>query len=253
LGDVPGPPGRDAHADGSPEPPTTPHTEAIAAALTEGVRALRAGRAAEAVPLLLRVCDDPELAAAADLRDVRARALSLCAEALFLAGRGAEALGRAGAALAAARRLGDIEGIQEIEQLQLRIAAAAPSEDPAPRPSERERETLRRSGLDGVDQLYAGAPPELRADWLLRRATVAAEDRDADLAIAAAERALAEGAAVPRVGVLARTLLARLAPDRAPLLLQQALDSARDAGEHTLVGAVVRAAALAGIALDGER
>jgi hypothetical protein len=237
--------------------PAEAHGEAIAAALAEGVRALRAGRADDAVPLLVRVCDDEALAAAEDLRDVRARALSLCAEALLLAGRAPEALRRAGAALAAARRLGDIEGVQEIEQLQQRIAAAAPGSpgegEAAPRLSERERASLRAAGVDAVDELYAGAPAELRGDWLLRRATVAAEDDQVQLAVSAAERALAEGAEVVRIAVLARLLLARLEPDRAPHLLQEAVDVARDAGAHTLVAAVARAAALAGQALDSER
>ena len=227
-----------------------PHTAAVASALADGVRALREGRPADAVPLLVRVADDRALAASPELRDVRARALSLCAEALLLAGRTGEAVLRAQAAVVAARAAGDVDGVDQVERLQQRIARAAPAEDPAPRLTDRERTTLRAAPLEGVDAVYGGAPAELRADWLLRRATVAVEDGDLALGEAAVGRALVEGRDLPRVVVLGALLLARIRPGDAGALLQSALDAARSAQAHTLVGAVVREAGLAGVELD---
>ncbi len=99
--------------------------EALAARLAGGLRLLRDGKAAEAAAELEIVCRDPDLASARDLRDVRARAMSLHAQALWKSGRPADALPYLEAGLRLARALGDVEGTQEIEALRQQIRAAA--------------------------------------------------------------------------------------------------------------------------------
>lgn len=103
--------------------PETPET--LAARLAGGVRLLREGKPAEAAADLDVVCRDPDLAAAQDLRDVRARAMSLYAQALWKSGRPAEALPYLEAALRLARALGDVEGTQEVDALRQQLRDAA--------------------------------------------------------------------------------------------------------------------------------
>jgi hypothetical protein len=107
-------------ASGAPRGP-----ESLASRLADGLRLLREGKAAEAAAELEVVCRDPDLAGATDLRDVRARALSLLAQALWKSGRAPESLPYLEAALRLARALGDIEGTQEIEALRQQIRDAA--------------------------------------------------------------------------------------------------------------------------------
>lgn len=213
----------------------------LAASLAQGVRALREGRFDEAVAALGAVCDDAAFRAAADLVDIRARALSLYAEALWLSGRAEEALPRADAALIAARRAGDIEGVDQVERLRERIRGAlkkAPITLGAPE----------RRELDAIEAAYAPGPE--RAEVLLRRASTALLDGDAAIAVAAALRAREVTPGVPRVAVLTALVVARAAPDRASEELLAALEAARAGSDPTLVGAVLREAALAGIALE---
>ncbi|MEZ4241285.1 MAG: hypothetical protein R3F59_35035 [Myxococcota bacterium] len=235
-------------ADEPPDP--DPHADALGRALAEGIEALRRGQHRQAATALAAVCDDRAFARAADLADVRARALSLCAEALLGAGQPQQAMARAQSALVLARRLGDTLGVQDIEQLQQRIARAAPG--PRAGGGGAADASLLEVPADEVDRKLAGAPPELRADWLQRWAAAAASAGRTRDAAAALDRALHEATEVLRVQVLARIALAALRPADAGALLQRALDLARDADQHTLVGAVARAAAQAGVAIDGE-
>jgi len=99
--------------------------ETLAARLASGLRLLRDGRASEAAVELEIVCRDPDLAGAQDMRDVRARAMSLLAQALWKSGRADEALPYLEAGLRLARALGDVEGTQEIETLRQQIRDAA--------------------------------------------------------------------------------------------------------------------------------
>ena len=99
--------------------------DTLAARLALGLRLLREGKAAEAAAELEVVCRDPDLAGAPDLRDVRARAMSLYAQALWKSGHSAEALPYLEAGLRLARALGDVEGTQEIEALRQQIRDAA--------------------------------------------------------------------------------------------------------------------------------
>jgi hypothetical protein len=106
----------------------------VAARLATGLRLLREGRAAEAAVEHEVVCLDPGLAAATDLRDIRARALSLHAQALWRSGRPADALPFLEGALRLARVLGDVEGVHEVEALRDEVRRAAglqPPPDPA--------------------------------------------------------------------------------------------------------------------------
>lgn len=216
--------------------------------LARGVRALQEGRPAEAVPLLVAVCDDPEFAAATDLVDIRARASSLCAEALLLVGRPAEAMVRAESALVAARRTGDTDGVDQIERLRERIRAALGSPADGVLPAGDAGVTLTIAEIEArFHDLGA------RAEWLLRKAATDARDGRGSDALDAANRAIEAAPGSVRIGVLGRLVIARVDPVRAPAELQAALDLARDASEFTLVGAVVRAAELAGIPLDAGR
>lgn len=115
-----------------PDLDSPPPAEPIAGRLAAGVRLLREGRAAEAAAALEIVCRDPELAAAQDMRDIRARSFSLYAQALWKSGRPADALPYLEAALRLTRALGDVEGTQEVEALRQEIRDAAGLRPPAP-------------------------------------------------------------------------------------------------------------------------
>jgi tetratricopeptide (TPR) repeat protein len=202
----------------------------LGARLAEGLAHLRAGRPADAVPALTEVAEG--LRRARDLRDVRARALSLLAQALMQSGRPAEGLPAADAALRLAHELQDAEGVAEIGALRTQLqeaATRAPGRAPARPPGERE-------GLlhDAGRALDAGRPEEA-------------------VASAARALALAEDAGDVRVAVLARLLLARARPETAPAELEAARALADENDDFTLVGAVARTAALLGVRLAPER
>jgi tetratricopeptide (TPR) repeat protein len=215
----------------------------LAGALRDGVSALRQGQAEQAVSLLASVCDYPEFVAASELLDIRTRALSLCAEALLLAGRPAEALPRAETALQLARQLGDLEGVDEIERLRVRIQRAA-----VPGEGGRQGEaSLLSQSLDELE-LQARRPID-RAELLVRKATAELEAGHPEQAAEAAERALLAAPQYPRTSVLARLTLARAQPERAAQLLREAAEIGRDAEDFNLVGWVARSAELLGLDL----
>jgi tetratricopeptide (TPR) repeat protein len=214
----------------------------LASALRDGVSALRQGRAEQAATLLASVCDHPAFVAAAELLDIRTRALSLCAEALLLSGRPAEALPRAETALQLVRQLGDLEGADEIERLRVRVQRALPG--PAAMGGD--------SGLlaQSLEELELSARrPIDRAELLVRKATVELEAGHPALAVAAAERALLAAPQSPRTSVLARLTLARVQPERALQLLREAAEIGREAEDINLVGWVARSAELLGLDL----
>ncbi|MEQ1506010.1 MAG: hypothetical protein ABMB14_27510 [Myxococcota bacterium] len=221
-------------------------SESLAAMLADGVRALRAGRPHDAAAKLVAVCDDREFATATDLRDIRARASSLCAQALLDAGRPAEALPRAEVALGLARSLGDTEGVADVEQLRDKIRAAIDARAVIPPDTAQ----LAARSVEDIERRHVD--PEQRAEWLVRKANAEIEAGRPGDAVAVAERAVSAAPGSVRVAVLARMTVARAAPERAATELQAALDLARDADAFTLVGAVVKAAELAGVPLDAE-
>lgn len=221
-------------------------SEWLAGRLVAGVAALQAGRPHEAVPLLIEVCDDPELIAATDMRDIRSRALSLCSQALMQAGRAEDALRRVEAALVLARELGDTEGVHEVEGLrdQIRdLVAKRVPDDPHSRALA--SRTLAELEAEIRDPLR-------RAEILIRKANAEIEAGQTHDAVQSARAALAAAPRVPRIGVLARLTLVRADPMSAVAELEAAADVARDAGEFTLLGLVARAAELAGVQLKTE-
>ena len=203
---------------------------ALGARLAEGLAHLRAGRPAEAVPALTEVAEG--LRRARDLKDVRARALSLLAQALMQSGRPSEGLAPADAALRLAHELGDAEGVAEIGALRTQLQEAATRVPPRP-----------------------PARPLGEREGLLHDAGLALDAGRADEAAARAARALelAEDAGDVRVVVLARLLLARARPETAPAELEAARALADENDDFTLVGAVARTATLLGVRLAPER
>lgn len=206
-------------------------TTRIARMLADGVTALKSGRFDEAAQLLGAVCDAPSFAAATDLLDVRGRASSLCAEALLLAGHPEQAMPRIDAALALARRAGDIEGISEVERLQERIRRA-------PRPS-----------AQRIPQLPPTAATD-PAERLLQEAAAALDAGQRERAQSAADRAIAIAADRPRIAVIGRILRAKAEPSSASRELNEAAALARSASEPTLLALVIKTAELLSIALD---
>ncbi len=114
-------------------------TQELAAELAAGIRALERGEAAEALRHLEAVVASEALAAAEDLQDIRARALSLHAQAALAVGELATADGSVIEALRLLRGLGDERGRQQVRALQGEIVGAIAREraDAAQRAQER--------------------------------------------------------------------------------------------------------------------
>jgi tetratricopeptide (TPR) repeat protein len=213
-----------------PEEPE-PASARLGGRLAEGLAALKAGRPADAIGALSEVCAG--LRDAPELRDVRARALSLLAQALLGVGRPSEALAPADAALRLARELHDTEGVAEIEAIrgELVEAAVRAAARPPARPLTVEREAL------------------------LHEAGVAVEAGRIEEAIGCATRALTLAREVGdvRVEVLARLVLARATPAHAAQELIVAHSLADERDEFTLVGVVARTATLLGVRLPSAQ
>ena len=215
----------------------------------QGYDALREGRAEAAAGLLGPAVDDPELARAADLQDLRARVCSLYAQALLESGRPLDAEAPIRDALRIAKKLHDDVGVYELRMLQGRIASAVVDVTRAAAEA-RERDRVRKTPLA---ELLAGHDhPLARAGILVQKANVHAEDGDRVVALTLAEEALALAIAHDSVRdqVLARLTIARAAPERAAEALREALVVAEGAAEFNLVGAVARAAEVAGVTLQ---
>lgn len=210
-----------------------PDADALAAAVKLGVDALRRGDAVAAAHALAPVANDEALENAPDLVDIRARVLVLYAQALVAADRFDDAQPALVQALRAVKRLDDDEGVAAVrglQQLALHSRAKARG-TPAAAPA-------------------GTAPSPDDAEALLIAANAATGEQAARLGEQAFALAVAHGSV--REEVLARLVLARSRPDAAADQLAAALRRARGAGEFTLVGAVVRAAELAGVALPQE-
>lgn len=229
-----------------PEP--SDHTEHLARRLLEGIEALRAQRHDEAVEALREVASDPLLAAAADLVDIRARACTLLAQALL----GSDALDAALEWLDEAERLfarlDDRDGLAEVRALRRQRTDLLADRARKAQAAER----LARLAATPLDELRARAPskPALM-ELLVQKANAEVEaDRLTDAAAIAGEALeLALALDSIRGEVLARMSLARAEPARAAEQLELAWRRAERADEFNLVGAVARAAELAGVEL----
>jgi len=219
----------------------------LAERVRRGVEALRAGRHAEAVTELEPVARDPEFEAAPDLADVRARVWSLLAQALHDGGRSREAEPWARKALAAAESEGDKAGAAVVRALHQAIFTAATEAAKA----DRAAKDARRLAATPLADVLATLTDEHAASTLVAKAVADLDDgRPADGAVAARlglERATQAGNV--REEVLARLALARALPDEASEHLRAAWVAADAANEFNLVGAVARAAELAGVAV----
>ena len=221
-------------------------SELLAGLLLDGLRALKAGRAADALGPLEQVCGDHELARAADLADVRARACSLLAQALLATGRASEALPRAEEALELARRLGDPDGLRQIESLSSEIREALRNEE---RVQDRRIRAERLAAIPLHEVEARVRDPLALIEVLVRKANAEADSGRTAQALTIAERALVDALTVDdvRLEVMARLSVARAAPDRAQHELERAHARASEAREFNLVTAVARAAVAHGV------
>jgi hypothetical protein len=221
----------------------------LPARIAEGVAALREGRPADAATALAPVLADPDLAAAADLADVRARVASLLAQALLDAGRPHEAEAPCREAIRLLRRLGDREGLDEVRALQDRVVKAIAHD----REQAARREEQARIAATPLDALLAEVTSSTsRADVLLKKAHALVDAGRPDEAAPLADEALALAGDDVRAGVLARLAVARARPDRADEALVAAYRVAERAEEFNLVSLVAHAARLAGVRLPVE-
>lgn len=223
----------------------------LPARITSGVEALRAARWHDAVTALSPVVGDPDLAAADELRDVRARVLSLYAQACVEAGALEPADRACRDALRLLRALGDKPGIDTVRALQDRVVQALARE----REQAARREEMARVAATPIDTLLAGATTDAaRTETLLRKAHAHADTDTGALGAPLATEAidLADRLADTRLQVLARLARARCAPDHALSDLVQARDIADAAGEFNLIATIARAAEVAGVDLPRE-
>lgn len=220
----------------------------LAQQLAEGVQALRDGRPEEAATLLEQVARDPDFVAAEDLRDVRARALSLWAQALLESDRASQARVPVQDALELLEALGDEHGLTEVRALQTRIGEAISA---AFQRAARSRELKALAERPLADVLAGVTDPARRLDLHVRRTTAALEAGRPDEAAALARDAIARASELEDVrhGVLARIALAQASAPEADEALSAARDLADDANEPNLVAAVARAAEELGITL----
>lgn len=216
--------------------------------MLSGVEALRAGRHEEAVAALLEVASDPELAAADDLRDVRARACTMLAQALIAAGDP----DASGTWLDEAERLlaavGDAAGLAEVRGLRRERGDALTDRARKAQAKQRLAELARIP----LDELRGRASsPAMLQDLLVQKANAEVEAGRSDEAASVAREAVALAVELDSVRgeVLARLSLARAAPATATDELTAAWRRAERANEFNLVGAVARAATLAGVEL----
>ena len=221
----------------------------LARQLLLGVEHLRAGRMVEACTALTSVTADADLAAADDLRDVRARALTLLSDAQLQTG----ALEAATASLEEAERLvralEDPTGLAEIHELSARVRSA----HEARRQAQQRQVSATRLREMAVEDLRARleGQPERLTDALIKKANAHADASDDDIAVTLSRQALslARNQRSVRLEVLARLSLARADPVQAPEQLHAAWRAADRAGEPTLVTTVARAATAQGVDL----
>lgn len=220
----------------------------LAERLVEGLAALRLGEPERAAGILAQVCQDPDFSAEPELRDVYARACSLHAQALLMAGEPAQARRPLRDALDALQELGDSAAIAQVRELEQQIGQAMTEQFQAMA----QRRELRALASRPLEDVLADLPtPSRRADAAIRWSQGALAHGRASQAAIAAERAFTEAAACNDVRhqVLARITWSLADPDRAAEHLETARAIADAADEFNLVGAVARAASQAGIEL----
>lgn len=219
--------------------------------IRHGLDALRAGDARSAVGFLRPVAVDAAFAAAEDLADLRARVLSLLGQAEIERGRPDLAERPLRDAAILAKRLGDTEGLLEIRALQARALAAAANRHAASA-EDAERDRIANTPLP--DLLASATTAAERAAARIAKANAEADAGRHDLARELAAEAIADAlvAGSVREEVLARLTLVRCDPAHAEAELLVALSVADRASEFALVGAVARAAALAGVTLPAQ-
>ncbi len=210
------------------------------------LRALQRGDAASALVDLKTALGDPGFAEAADLADVRARAMVWYADALHRCGRAAEASEAVASAVLAARAVGasDVE-LAEVDALRVRIDHAL---ETATRQPIRTRQAT--AAVDRPVQWYADhlRDSDQRAGGLLEKASAHADRGDVEGAAESIEAALGASAS-PRTTVIAALLMARLDPTRATEHIERAYREADASNDTGLIGAVAKAGEAAGVAV----
>jgi hypothetical protein len=220
--------------------------------IQRGIAALRRGKPLEAAEDLHAVWSDVDFRAADDLRDVRARVAALLAQAWLDAGQAPRAEVPLREALAGARELGDDAGLQMLKELETRLTNGL-SEARAREAEARRLARLAETPLEVL--LEQATTPLARADAMIRKATAEIEFGRGEAAAPIARDAarLAREHRAVREEVLARMTVARAEPSAARDELLTALAVAESAGEFNLVGAIARAAEIAGVELPRHR
>lgn len=223
----------------------------LASQLLAGVDLLRKGRATEAVAPLREVAEDPALAVADDLADVRARALSLLAQAYLETDRAAEAkphLDEARALVARLPKTAVGEDVTALADLAERIDARIELDERARVQSER----LAKLPMPEIEARTKD--PRTLLEVLVRKANAEIDVGRSEAAIPIAERAIIDAMTLGdvRLEVLARLSLARANPDFAVREIERALRSADGFGDPNLITTVVRAAASHDVPLPKE-
>lgn len=215
--------------------------------LSEGVEALRDGNPDRAVETLRIVADDPQLAAAQDLQDIRLRVLTLYAQALLDAGQASAARHPLQGARDLAATLGASEAAAAIEELEARIGEAISATFAAQARSR----TLRALAARPVEELLAEAPADRHPALLVERAAAALEVDRPEEAVELAERALdlATEHSDLRHQVMALLALSRAQPARIREHLEEARRRCDEADAFDLLAFVVRAAEEADLSL----
>lgn len=223
--------------------------ERLAAHLKEGVAAMRQGAWNRAVLHLRPVAHDEVLEAADDLADIRARVLTLLAQALL--------------------EDGEVGDHDEVEALLVRATALAEDARPIVNDLQERLDDARRRALeaeahDARTRRLADADiepwlerltdPDRRCDLLTQKAAAVLALQGPVPAAPFAERALAIGhEAQLRSRVMAHLVMARTHPEAAKAHLDAALAMADAASEFTLVGTIARTAELLGLPLPTQQ
>jgi hypothetical protein len=218
------------------------HHVPLTAQLSEGVAALREGRAAEAATKLEAVASDPAWEHATDMIDIRARVCSLTAQAFLESGRPADADRWCRQALRALRRAPepDPAGLREVRELSDTIIKAMVAEQ--------ERTNNLSEGVrlasEPVGRLVRGLEPAEKANALARKAAaelqVGRSEHAQELATLAID--IANDADEVDVFVMASITAARANPPGAEALLAEAWRRAAAANEFNLISTLATAA-----------
>ncbi|MBX2797438.1 MAG: hypothetical protein KTR31_07220 [Myxococcales bacterium] len=233
--------------------PEEGHAEALAASLLAGVEHLRKGQPSDAAAMLRAVCADPDLAAAEDLVDVRARAHSLLAQALTESGAHDEALAALDAAEALAATLADPDATPILTSLRDRIEAAR-ADGLRSRDQQVRSERLAALSMEEIEARLPSHTPEARLDVMIRKANAEVDVGRPAEGLLVAREALTEACTLGdlRLEVLARLSIARASPEQAHEQLHRAWRRADAASETTLITAVAKAAEAHGVQLDAS-